>query len=380
MNTLISMTIAILTPISLEYAAIKPFLKKTYEESKDGIYYTIGSFQGAHEKNRVILKETGSRNSDVALATERIIHHFKPTIIILTGIAGGVKDVKIGDIVVGTKAYGYEAGKSTDEGFMSRPNVLPYSIPLLEIAKSIARNDDWQKRIKNLQLSPTTYFGPIASGDQVIASTRSAIYQLLKERFNDTLALEMESIGFAAAVLPYRNIHAINIRGISDLIDGKNATHDKNYQAVAAAHVAAFVFELIYLLNPTQLIMDAKAIAKQVVSILFPLLNLDSIKEIGKEFKEATDGSVRELWEKVKPVFIEEIELEDNIEEQQTAIRTSLRKEMKNSGQLKQDLESLLKSLMMKGTEDGSVNITNSKNVVQGSNISVGGNFRVGDE
>lgn len=379
MNTLTPITIAILTPIPLEYTAVETFLEKTHEESRDNIRYTIGVFRASHGKYRIILKETGSRNSDVALATERIIHHFKPVIIILTGIAGGVKDVKIGDIVIGTKAYGYEAGKSTDEGFKSRPNVLPYSTSLLEAAKSIARNGNWQTRIKNLQLQPIIYFGPIASGDQVVASTQSAIYQRIKEHYNDTLALEMESIGFATAVLPYQNIHAINIRGISDLIDDKNATHDKKYQAVAAAHAAAFVFELIYQLNPTQFMMDTKTIAKQVVSILFPLLNLDSVKEIGKEFKEATDGSVRELWEKVKPVFIEEIELEENIEEQQAAIRTSLRKEMKNSDQFKQDLESLLKSLVMKGGEDHNVNITNSKNVVQGSNISVSGDFRIGD-
>lgn len=379
-NTLTPITIAILTPIPLEYTAVEIFLEETHKESRDNISYTIGFFKASHGKYRIILRETGSRNSDVALATERIIHHFKPVIIILTGIAGGVKDVKIGDIVVGTKAYGYEAGKSTDEGFMSRPNVLPYSTSLLEAAKSIARNSNWQTRIKNLQLSPTTYFGPIASGDQVVASTQSEIYQRIKKHYNDTLALEMESIGFATAVLPYQNIHTINIRGISDLLDDKNAAHDKKYQAVATAHAAAFVFELIYQLNPTQFIMDTKTIAKQVVSILFPLLNLDSVKEIGKEFKEATDGSVRELWEKVKPVFIEEIEVEENLEEQQVAIRTSLRKEMKDNNQFKQDLESILKSLIMKETEGSGVNITNSKNVVQGSNISVGGDFRIGDD
>ena len=372
------MDIAILTPITVEYHAVKAYLEDTREEQKDGQYYTLGQFRGGRQTFSVVLRETGPRNSELALAAERIVRHYEPAVVVLTGIAGGVKDVGIGDVVVGTQAYGYEAGKSTDKGFSSRPNVLPFSSELIELAKSIERAGEWRRRLSS-GASPMVFFGPIASGDQVVASTQAEAYRIIKAHYNDTLALEMESIGFARALAAYPHIRAINIRGISDLLDGKNAAHDAENQPRAAAHAAAFVFELLDQLNLNIQNMDAKTLAKEIVATVFPLLRLDSVKQIGREFKEATDGSILEIWEQVKPVFIEEIEAEDTVEEAQVAIGSALRRELNKDEELKQQLEALLKKAEEKGTAGSKVVIKNSKNVVQGSDIRVGGDFRVGD-
>ena len=58
--------------------------------------------------------------------------------------------------------------------------------------------------------------------------------------------------------------------------------------------------------------MNSKELAQKLVGLIFPLLKLDSVKQIGKEFKDATDASIQEIWEKVKPIFIEEIEEEED--------------------------------------------------------------------
>ncbi|TVL99015.1 MAG: hypothetical protein CV087_19730 [Candidatus Brocadia sp. WS118] len=376
------MDIAILAPIPVEYRAVKAYLEDAREEAQDGQYYTVGAFRGRHHTFSVVLRETGSRNNEVALAAERIIRHYRPAIIILTGIAGGVKDARIGDVVVATQAYGYEAGKATDEGFSSRPNVLPYSPELVELARSIERAGNWRNRLSPAAASPQVFFGPIASGDQVVASSQSEAYRIIKNHYNDTLALEMESIGFARAVSAYPHIRAMNIRGISDLLDGKNAEHDAENQPRAAAHAAAFVFELLDQLDFTKLnpyYMDAKTLSKEIVAAIFPLLRLNSVRQIGKEFKQAAEGSILEIWEKVKPIFIEEIEAEDTPEEAQVAISSSLRKKLDKDKELKQQLETLLKKVEEKGGGGSKVAIKNSKNVVQGSEIKVGGDFRVGD-
>ena len=377
------MDIAILAPIPVEHRAVMAFLEDTREEAKNGLYYTVGAFRGQHEPYSIVLRQTGSRNNEVALAAERIIQLYQPTIIILTGIAGGVKDAGIGDVVVATQAYGYEAGKSTDDGFSSRPNVLPYSPELIELARAVERAGNWRQRLSPATSGPQVYFGPIASGDQVVASTQAEAYRIIKAHYNDTLALEMESIGFARALAAYPHIRAINIRGISDLLDGKTAQHDAKNQPRAAEHAAAFVFELLDQLNFNSLKilhMDTKTLAKQIVTTLFPLLKLDSVKQIGKEFRQATDGSILEMWEKVKPLFIEEIEAEDTPEEAQVAIGSALRKALNKDEKLKQELEALLKQAAEKGVAGSTVAISNSKNVVQGSDIRVGGDFRVGDD
>lgn len=234
------MNIAILTPIPIEYRAVRAFLDDVREEQKDGSYYAVGKFRGRHHMFRIVLRETGSRNNEVALAAERITRNYQPAVVFLTGIAGGVKDAGIGDVVGGTQAYGYEAGKSTNEGFSSRPNVLPYSRKLVELAKSVERAGAWRRRLP-AGAPPRVFFGPIASGGQVVASTRSEAYRVIKAHYNDTLALEMESIGFARALAAYPHIRAINIRGVSGLLDGKNAAHDAENQPRAASHAAAFV-------------------------------------------------------------------------------------------------------------------------------------------
>lgn len=127
--------------------------------------------------------------------------------------------------------------------------------------------------------------------------------------------------------------------------------------------------------------MDAKTLAKEIVATIFPLLRLDAVKQIGKEFEQAADGTVLEIWEKVKPVFIEEIEAEDAPEEAPAAIRSSLRNKLNEDEVLKRQLEALLGKVKEKGAAGKSkVVIRDSKNVVQGSDIRVGGDFRVGDE
>ncbi|MCB9276605.1 MAG: 5'-methylthioadenosine/S-adenosylhomocysteine nucleosidase [Lewinellaceae bacterium] len=376
------MDVAILCPISVEYTAVRAFLEHCREEQKDGEYYTAGAFRGKHHQYRIVLRQSGSRNSEVALAAERTIRHYRPALVLLAGIAGGVKDVAIGDVVVGTQAYGYEAGKSTGEGFSSRPNVLPYSRGLIELARAVARSEAWLQRLPSTAPPPRVFFGPIASGDQVVASTRSEVYSNIKAHYNDTLALEMESIGFARAVAGHPQVQAANIRGISDLLDGKNPAHDLDAQPRAAAHAAAFLFELLYQLDLSTITttpMDANTVAKQAVSLLFPLLKLDSVKQAGKEFRQAIDGTLLEIWNKVKPIFIEEIEAEDIPDQAQGAIRSALRRNLEQDDSLKQQLETLLKQLEEKGAGNSSVVIENSKNVVQGSNINVGGDFRLGD-
>lgn len=305
------MKVAVLTPLSLEREAVLAHLADVREEVLHGELYYRGTFTGAQHSYEVTVKETGSGNTAAGLAAEKIIAAAQPQLLFLTGIAGGVKDVEVGDIVIGTQAHGYESGKETSEGFRARPKSYWCNKSLLNLAKIVHSQNVWHRRRKPPGKNARVFFGPIASGEKVITATDALAFQQLKLHYNDTLALEMEAHGVGCALHGHAHVHWLNVRGISDLCTGKNAAEDLLRQPYAAAQGAAFLFEMLYKLNAKELnlpIMTAKDLSTAVFNILFPITRLESVKEIGKDLSEATDGTVRELWEKVKPYLIEEVE------------------------------------------------------------------------
>lgn len=377
-----SVRVVILTPLASERRAVAQHLSGIRQEFVENDLYETGYFKGLHHEYVVTLRETGPKNTRLALATQQAIRLFHPTLLLLTGIAGGVKDVRIGDVVVGTTAYGYESGKETDAGPLSRPDVLPYSKELVEVARMVSRAPQWRLRTAAGATDADVYFGPIASGDKVIASTASPLYHYLKRHFNDTLALEMESIGFAQAAAAHRNVFALNIRGVSDLLDHKSEGDETARQQIAAERAAAFVFELLHQLDCSPFMlpdMDPKTIAKEIYNLLFPVPA--SFREIGNDFSHAANNEVREIWKKVKPLFIEEVEeLAKDPEDAAAkgAVEMKLRKTIEKDQALGNELMALMEQA--KASSGGtSVSIVNSKNVVSGSTITVSGDFRLGD-
>lgn len=250
------MTALLLTPLPQEFSAVIHHLSdRQPPEFKDGAAYERGVFQGLHHRYTVVVREPGMKNVDMALATERGIQYVKPQLVLLLGIAGGVKDLEIGDVVVAKKAYGYESGKEDVAGFRSRPSVETFSADLLARAQALSRRDDWKRRAPDGAPGAKVLLGPIAAGDKVLSSTNNETFQRLKLHYNDTLALEMEAIGFATAVQPHRDLHALAIRGISDLLDHKS----DDFQQLAAERAAAFAFELLYQLDASDFLRPKPA-------------------------------------------------------------------------------------------------------------------------
>ena len=112
----------ILTALPLEYKAVTTHLKNLREETHPrGTVYEVGQFTGAGSPWDVCVAETGMGNSG-RRPKRSAISYFSPEIAIFVGVAGGLKDVDIGDVVIATKVYGYESGKAQRE-FLPRPNV-----------------------------------------------------------------------------------------------------------------------------------------------------------------------------------------------------------------------------------------------------------------
>lgn len=91
------MNVAILTPILVEHDAVLAHLPTVAEEMVGGCRYLVGAFEGKYHPFHIITHQSGSKNENTALATERVIRQFNPMVVILAGVAGGVKDVEVGD-------------------------------------------------------------------------------------------------------------------------------------------------------------------------------------------------------------------------------------------------------------------------------------------
>nr|WP_322720892.1 5'-methylthioadenosine/S-adenosylhomocysteine nucleosidase [Nostoc sp. ChiQUE02]MDZ8233981.1 5'-methylthioadenosine/S-adenosylhomocysteine nucleosidase [Nostoc sp. ChiQUE02] len=238
----------ILTALPLERKVVSGYLNDLKRETDNiGTIYFRGSFSASDESWEVVIVQTGQGNQPSAIHTDRAIERFDPKAVLFVGIAGGIKDVAIGDVVAATKVYGYESGKA-ESTFQLRPD-LDWSTPdMVQIASAESTESGWLQRLtSNIPTpSPSVFVKPIAVGEKVLASIESSDWEFLRKNYNDAVAVEMEGRGFLEASRYHRRVSALIIRGISDLSDDNKNSQDENArQQKAARHASAFAFEVL---------------------------------------------------------------------------------------------------------------------------------------
>ncbi len=241
--------VVILTALQVEFQAIAAYLSDAREETYKGTVYERGNFVGNKGRWEVAVAQVGAGASGVSTAVEadRAIAYFKPHVILLVGVASGLKDVAPGDVVVATKVYGYESGKFDSQGYHARPEVGNSSHVMVQRALAEARKSDWLRRIQYASTPPEVLVGPIAAGEKTLVSTRSELYQLLQTHFEDTLAIELEGLGFLQAAFRYPDVRVLIVRGIVELISARPlASHlVRVAQVQAVKRASAFAFEIL---------------------------------------------------------------------------------------------------------------------------------------
>ncbi len=241
----------ILTALPVEYLAVRAHLTHLQEEiHANGTIYERGQFAVASHTWDIGIVEIGAGNSGAALEAERAIAHFSPSVILFVGVAGGIKDVILGDVVASTKVYGYESGKA-EIAFKPRPEIGLAAYGLEQRAKAEARKGDWLHRISATEPIPRAFVAPIAAGEKVVASTQSDVCKFIRSNHSDAVAVEMEGFGFLEAARANQQVSAMVIRGISDLIDRKTKADKAGSQEIAARNASAFAFEILAKLKPS---------------------------------------------------------------------------------------------------------------------------------
>jgi nucleoside phosphorylase len=270
--------VVILTALQVEYMAVREYLTGLKEElHPQGTVYERGTFTTGQQIWDVVIAQIRAGNSGVATEVERAIARYSPRVILFVGVAGGVKkNLKIGDVVVGTKIYKYESGKALADRTLPRPTIGNSSYRLVQRAQTEARKSDWLAQIKSdrTDVQPSIYVEAIAAGEKVVASSRSPVCKFLREYYDDAYAVEMEGFGFLEAAWRNDDVSAIVIRGISDKLDKKAQADSTGSQKLAAAHASAFTFEMLSKLDGlTEVPLDERE--DNVVQFQGDRLNID---------------------------------------------------------------------------------------------------------
>ncbi|NTW88361.1 MAG: 5'-methylthioadenosine/S-adenosylhomocysteine nucleosidase [Desulfobulbaceae bacterium] len=144
------------------------------------------------------------------------------------GIAGGTRsdEQSLGDVLVADKIVYYEPQKIRADGQELRHRSLEADARLYDRALNL-RSDNWWNSIPSGAIptslssySPKVHFGPLASGEKVIADIDKI--NRLRNHIPKLVGVEMESVGVASAAFSAaKQIDFSAVRAISDFAKKK---------------------------------------------------------------------------------------------------------------------------------------------------------------
>jgi adenosylhomocysteine nucleosidase len=247
-------TIGIMGAMPEEIAGVVALLTNCTELSMGKRTYFSGQINGI---DTVVVF---SRWGKVAAATTAttLIHEFKITELLFTGVAGAISsDLKIGDIVLGKRLIQHDMD--------ARPLMQQYEIPLLskiyfesdanhldsatKAINAVFENNSLHAVIGEEELmefnisQPKLVVGDIASGDQFFSSNEQK--QNLNSQLPNVLCVEMEGAAVAQVCYEYEVPFSI-IRTISDTADDKSHIDFPSFIKNISSKYAAEIIKNIY--------------------------------------------------------------------------------------------------------------------------------------
>lgn len=181
----------------------------------------------------VVTQSSGQGHLPAMGSTQKLVERYRPEVVIVVGICGGIEgreDVAPGDVVVPHYLHYGEYAKYVPGAELARH--FPYDQPAVSIHESytqpVAELATWQTRLG--AVAPPHNANnhvirdkAIVGVDKVMGDPDHEAQQRIIARFNDAVAVDMESIGVARAVSEERvdvlyNPRLLVVRGVSDLL------------------------------------------------------------------------------------------------------------------------------------------------------------------
>jgi adenosylhomocysteine nucleosidase len=260
--------VGVLTVLSQETRAVAKAFERTRTSVRrlhDGQPTYEATFHTPGRALTAVLMQTLDRGApSAAVATANLIQRYRPRVVVLVGIAGGIDPgLDIGDVVIPDQVICYDARRVAPDGIHHRGEATR-----LPREATLAVNDFFSTLDEPVTLLAPGHRvpfrvvrGSLGSGGAVITDKDAEIRRYLRRFDEKCRIVETEAGGLVQAVreqAPGRHVPAswLVVRGISDHADENKGHRDHDLAAEHAA--AAFVELLPFLLPPTAAQPDCK--------------------------------------------------------------------------------------------------------------------------
>jgi nucleoside phosphorylase/CheY-like chemotaxis protein len=219
------------------------------ESLGNGILFQRGVYHSGDQRlNLICAHSTQMGLVAAAFVSRLIIEKFKPRLIVMTGICGGIgSSVKLGDLIIAEKSWDWQSGKWLHDGsFEAAPDQKDASPELIALARGMnsAANDFYNSYVGNRpEATPQILVGPMVSGSAVVES--SELHARFKMQHRKAIAVDMECYGvyFSAIMSPPPTPKFICIKAVSDLSDKNKADNIQSYCSHFSASVSLKIAE-----------------------------------------------------------------------------------------------------------------------------------------
>lgn len=174
---------------------------------------------------------------------------YRPKVIFMTGICGGLGDAELGDLVVAERSWDWQSGKWLQDGtFSSSPDQKEATPELIALARGTVGDAEqfWRNSENRPSSKPRIHVAPMVSGSAVVEN--SELHARFFAQHRKAIAVDMECFGvyFSASMSSNPAPKFICIKSISDLA---NRDKSDNYQKFCSELSAYVSFKIVERLN-----------------------------------------------------------------------------------------------------------------------------------
>jgi nucleoside phosphorylase/CheY-like chemotaxis protein len=224
----------------------------------DHTLYWRGSFDSGGRR-RCVYAAASARMGIAAASvlTGKVIQHFRPRLLLMVGIAAGVRGkVNFGDVVVADPCWDWGSGKwvvrDGRPAFMAAPHQVALDGVDRERLVALSADTSLLAHIRGKWPAPKpdsglqVHIGPVASGAAVLADGVTIEQVLAQHR--QLLAIDMEAYGVmtTAQESTEPRPRVVVLKGIVDFADGQKDDRFRHYSAFTSAEVMrAYVIQML---------------------------------------------------------------------------------------------------------------------------------------